>query len=256
MEAMPFVSIIMPAYNAEKTIEAAIRSVLDQSYVDFELIVIDDCSKDKTLEIIQSFCLQDPRVRGLKNEVNSGVSSTRNYGISEAKGDWIAFLDSDDLWAADKLEKQLAVIQTYEDAVLSYTASSFISAEGIPYDYVMEAEERTNYKTLLKKNLISCSSAMVKSSVMKNIKMPHDKMHEDYYVWLTILREHRFAYGVNEPLLIYRLSANSKSSNRIKSAKMLFASYIAVGYCKFSAFFLMLRYTIHSVTKRYKIKRG
>ena len=118
----------------------------------------------------------------------------------------------------------------------------------------MEAEEKTTYKTLLKKNLVSCSSAMVKTEIMKNIKMPNDAMHEDYYVWLTILKEHKYAYGVNEPLLIYRLTENSKSSNRIKSAKMLFNSYSAVGYRKIKAFVLMLRYTYHSVTKRYKIK--
>lgn len=253
---MPFVSIIMPAYNAEKTIGAAIQSVLNQTYANFELIVIDDCSKDKTADIIQDFGARDSRMHYLKNEINSGVSATRNYGVSEAAGEWIAFLDSDDMWREDKLEKQIAVIQDHEDAVLTYTASSFISSDGKPYNYVMEAEEKTNYKTLLKKNLISCSSVMVKSDIMKNVKMPHDKMHEDYYVWLTILRAYRYAYGVNEPLLIYRLSSNSKSSNRIKSARMLFASYTAVGYSKFGAFLLMLRYTVHSVTKRYKIKKG
>lgn len=251
---MPFVSVIMPAYNAEKTIGPAIESVLGQSYTDFELIVINDCSKDSTAEIISAFAEKDSRVRFLQNSKNSGVSATRNYGVSEAKGEWIAFLDSDDMWRKDKLEKQLAVVNSYPDAVLSYTASSFISANGAPSGYIMEAEEKTTYKTLLKKNLVSCSSAMVKTEIMKNIKMPNDAMHEDYYVWLTILKEHKYAYGVNEPLLIYRLSETSKSANRIKSAKMLFNSYTAVGYGKIPAFMLMIRYTYHSVTKRYKIK--
>ena len=251
---MPQVSVIMPAYNAEKTIRQAIESILNQTYTDFELIVINDCSKDGTADIIEELASKDSRIVYLQNPKNSGVSATRNYGVSEAKGKWIAFLDSDDMWRCDKLEKQLAVLNSHTDAVLGYTASAFISANGESSAYIMEAEDKTTYKTLLKKNLISCSSAMVKTEIMKNIKMPNDAMHEDYYVWLTILKEHKYAYGVNEPLLIYRLSENSKSANRLKSAKMLFNSYTAVGYTKIVAFMLMLRYTYHSISKRHKIK--
>ena len=251
---MPLISVIMPAYNAEKTIGDAIDSVLRQTYPDFELIVINDCSKDRTADIITAFAEKDKRIKFLQNPQNSGVSATRNYGVSEATGEWIAFLDSDDMWRCDKLEKQIRTVTENDGAVLSYTASSFIASDGTPSGYVMEAEEKTTYKTLLKKNLVSCSSAMVKTEIMKTIQMPNDAMHEDYYVWLTILKKHTYAYGINEPLLIYRLSEHSKSSNRIKSAKMLFNSYTAVGYHKLTAFMLMLRYTYHSVTKRYKIK--
>lgn len=251
---MPFVSVIMPAYNAEKTVVEAVESVLNQTYKDFELIVINDCSKDKTADVLEKIAVKDARVRVLHNRENSGVSATRNYGVSEAQGEWIAFLDSDDMWRSDKLEKQIEVVKSHPEAVLSYTASSFIFADGTASSYIMRAEEKTSYKTLLKKNLVSCSSAMVKTDIMKNIKMPNDAMHEDYYVWLTILKEHKYAYGVDEPLLIYRLSENSKSSNRIKSAKMLFNSYRAVGYGKIRTFLLVLGYTYHSVTKRYNIR--
>jgi len=251
---MPRVSVIMPAYNAEKTIKSAVDSVLGQTFLDLELIVVNDCSKDKTDEILKEYEKKDKRVKYYINEQNKGVSKTRNFAISKAEGEWIAFLDSDDMWRSDKLSKQIELLENNPDACISYTASSFIFEDGRESGYIMEAEEKTSYKTLLRKNLLSCSSIVIKADIMKNIKMPNDAMHEDYYVWLTVLKEHDFAYGINEPLLIYRLSTNSKSSSRIKSAKMLFNSYTAVGYGKISAFLLTLRYTYHSVTKRYKIK--
>jgi teichuronic acid biosynthesis glycosyltransferase TuaG len=117
----------------------------------------------------------------------------------------------------------------------------------------MPAIERLNYKTLLHKNLMSCSSVMIRASVMKSIKMPNDKMHEDYFVWLTVLRECGIAYGINEPLLVYRMCANSKSSNRLKSAKMLFNSYCAVGYTSVVAGFFVFRYMFHSIKRRWNI---
>lgn len=250
---MPKVSVIMPAYNAEKTVAQAINSVTGQTFGDFELIVIDDCSKDNTVGVIEDLAKNDERIVLLKNETNSGVAKTRNYGVSMAKGELIAFLDSDDMWRADKLEKQLVIFEKNTDAVISYTASSFIDSEGNPYSYVMQAEEKTDYKTLLKKNLLSCSSVMIKTEVMKGIRMPNDSMHEDYYVWLTVLKNTKYAYGVNEPLLIYRLSANSKSSNRLKSAKMLYNAYRAVGYNPITSGIFTLRYSWHSITKRHNI---
>ena len=253
---MPRISVIMPAYNAEKTIESAIESVLRQTFTDFELIVINDCSKDKTGEIIRTFAERDSRVAVIENEKNSGVSYSRNTGIARAAGEWIAFLDSDDMWREDKLERQLRTLEENPESVVSYTASSFIDSEGNPFDYVMEAEERTVYSTLLRKNLMSCSSVMIKASVMKGLRMPSDRMHEDYYVWLTVLRDGGYACGVNEPMLIYRLSANSKSSSRIKSAKMLYNTYRAVGYNPVVSAFLVGGYFWHSVSKRYKIKNG
>lgn len=246
------VSVIMPAYNAERTITEAIESVLNQTYSEFELIVINDCSTDETKEIVEKYVASDSRIKLINNSINTGVSTSRNTGIMNAKGEYIAFLDSDDMWRKDKLEKQLDVMVSNK-AILSYTASSFIDSSGKQYNYIMEAEEKTSLGTLLKKNLISCSSAMIKSDVMKTIKMPNDKMHEDYYVWITVLRKYRFAFGINEPLLIYRLGSNTKSSNRLKSAKMIYNTYYAVGYNHLFATLLTLRYTIYSVLKRYKI---
>ncbi len=243
----------MPAYNAAKTIRDSIKSVQLQTFQDWELIVIDDGSKDCTADILREMASVDNRIRFLQNEKNSGASYTRNRAVELARGEWIAFLDSDDLWMPEKLEKQLMLSKKYPDMAVCYTASAFIDEEGKPYEYVMTAIEMLDYNTLLHKNLMSCSSVMIRTSIMRKIKMPNDNMHEDYYVWLCVLREHKVAYGINEPLLVYRICSNSKSSNRVKSAKMLFNSYIAVGYSRLESCALVLWYTIHSVTKRRKI---
>ena len=247
------VSIVMPAYNAEKTIRDSIESIQVQTFKDWELIVIDDGSKDRTADILREKASEDSRIHFLQNEKNSGASYTRNRAVELARGEWIAFLDSDDLWTPEKLEKQLELSKRYPDMVVCYTASAFINEEGSRYEYIMPAIEQLTYKQLLRKNLMSCSSVMIRASVMKGIKMPNDKMHEDYYVWLKVVREYGVAYGINEPLLIYRLCSNSKSSNRLKSAKMLCNSYRAVGYRFLGALCLTLRYTFHSVSKRMNI---
>ena len=250
------VSIVMPAYNAAKTIRNSIESIQVQTFKEWELIVIDDGSKDSTPEILREMAAADDRIRFLQNEKNSGASYTRNRAVELATGEWIAFLDSDDLWQPEKLEKQLALARSHPDMMICYTASSFINDDGRAFGYVMPAIERMTYKQLLHKNLMSCSSVMIRASVMKVVKMPNDKMHEDYFVWLTVVRECGVAYGINEPLLIYRLCANSKSSNRLKSAKMLYNSYRAVGYNHVATWWLVIRYTFHSVSKRGHIRRS
>ena len=251
---IPYISIIMPAYNAAPFIGAAVESVLNQTFDDFELIIIDDCSKDETPAIIRSYALRDTRIIFLRNPENVGVSKTRNYGIAQARGEWIAFLDSDDMWRPDKLEKQINLLDEHPEVQISYTASSFIDYAGNPFNYVLPAEAKTTYRTLLRMNLMSCSSVMVRKDVISQVKMADDRMHEDYSAWLQILREVPYAYGINEPLLIYRLSKNSKSSNRIKSAKMIYASYRHVGYGAATAALFMIRYSIFSITKRFMIK--
>ncbi len=247
------VSVVMPAYNAEAYIEAAVRSVLRQTWTEFELIVVDDCSQDTTAKIVKRLAKEDGRITLLQNARNSGVSASRNAGVAHANGEWIAFLDSDDLWREDKLEKQLALLEQHPDAVLSYTASAFIDEAGRKYFYVMEAEEETTYKTLLRKNLLSCSSVIVRRDVMLRNPMGGDRMHEDYAAWLLILRETRCAYGLNEPLLVYRLRKQSKSGARLHSAGMIYRSYRYVGYSIPHSAALTVRYAKHSLSKRRNI---
>ncbi|GHV09974.1 glycosyl transferase [Clostridia bacterium] len=251
---MPTITIIMPTYNAERTIAASIASVFAQTYTDFELLIIDDCSTDSTHTIAQN-AIAGRNARLLRNTTNLGVAASRNYGVSMAKGEWTAFLDSDDLWQPDKLQKQLDFMRQ-TGAVISYTASAFMDFDGKPYGYIMPAVPKLSYRQLLKQNLMSCSSVIVRTDIISRYKMGGDEMHEDYATWLAILREFGHAYGLDEPLLTYRLSPTSKSGNRFKSALMTFNAYRYVGYNPIMAAALTLRYAAHSIRKRHGIKKS
>lgn len=247
------ISVIIPAYNAQNTIAESIDSVLSQSFDDFELIVIDDCSSDKTKVIIHSYT--DNRIRYIQNEKNLGVAETRNRGVEQANGEWIAFLDADDVWKPDKLSRQLAFAEE-TNAEITYTASAFMDSDGKRFDCIMSVVHELRYNELLKRNLMSCSSVMARRELIKKYPFPsRSTTHEDYVVWLRILCDVEIAYGLNEPLLVYRMSKASKSANRFKSARMVFNAYREVGYCQATAAFLMLQYAKYSVTKRAMIKR-
>jgi len=246
------VSIVMPAYNCEKYVVEAINSVLAQTYRKWELLVLDDGSKDNTLHIIEEFSQKDSRIKALPNRKNIGVSATRNRGIELASGDWIAFLDSDDMWESEKLEKQFKIVEK-EAAEFLFTGSSYINEEGEPYKGIFEVPEKITYKKLRNQNVISCSSVLVKKKYFENIKMEKDEMHEDYAVWLRILKLGITAFGVNEPLLIYRISRNSKSGNKMKTVKMTYKVFRFVGINPIGSAYFMMRHVIASVGKYKRI---
>jgi len=246
------VSVIMPAYNSEKYIVDAIESVLNQTYPDFELIVIDDGSKDRTFEIITFYSQKDSRVKVLQNDKNSGVSLTRNRGISLAKGEWIAFLDSDDIWAKEKLEKQIKCVHT-QNADFVFTGVSYIDETGKPYNGIFEVPSKVSFEELLRQNVITCSSVLVKKIYFENIRMEKDEMHEDYAVWLRILRLGVTAYGINEPLLIYRISKNSKSGKKLKTCKMTYKVFRFIGINPVGSTYFMMQHISRSIVKYKKI---
>ncbi|WP_346937783.1 glycosyltransferase family 2 protein [uncultured Clostridium sp.] len=246
----PLISIIMPAYNCEKYIEDAINSVIAQTYNSWEIIVIDDGSRDNTISIIEDLSNKDYRIRFYKNEKNLGVSETRNKGISFAKGEWIAFLDSDDMWEDSKLEKQI-LLSNKVGAEFVFTGSSFINESGANYKGILKVPEKVNYKELRTHNIISCSSVLVKKKFFKDIRMEKDDMHEDYAVWLRVLRTGVCAYAINEPLLVYRISPNSKSGKKIKTIKMTYKVFRFIGMNPASSTYFMCRHIMGSI-KKYK----
>ncbi len=246
------VSIVMPAYNCEKHVVHAINSVLAQTYQNWELLVLDDGSKDNTQHIIEVFCKNDNRIKALPNEKNMGVSTTRNRGIEHASGEWIAFLDSDDMWDPEKLQKQFQIIEK-ESAEFIFTGASYINEEGEPYKGTFAVPAMVTYEKLRNQNVISCSSVLIKKKFFDNIKMEKDEIHEDYAVWLRVLKMGVIAYGVNEPLLIYRISGNSKSGNKIKSVKMTYKVFRFIGMNPIESAYFMMRHLIGSMMKYKRI---
>ena len=249
----PTITIIMAAYNAEKTIEAAIESVLAQTYKDWELIVVNDCSKDKTKEIVSAVAEKDSRVRLISNETNSGVSVTRKKALEAAKGEWIAVLDSDDIWDCDKLERQSALAEE-ENADLVFTGSAFIDNDGNPINWQLHVPETISYHELLKQNLISNSSVLVKKKLYEQFYAVGDYMHEDFAMWLKIAKAGYKICGIDEPLLIYRLAKSSKSSNKLKAARMNWNTYRYVGLNPLAASYYMCCYTVRGLLKYRHLK--
>ena len=252
-EEFGLISIIMAAYNAEKTIGFAIDSVLKQTYEVFELLVINDCSTDGTETIVKEYTEKDCRIKLINNSRNLGVSLTRLEGLKQAKGDWIAILDSDDAWMPEKLEKQIA-LQKRLNAELVFTGVKYLKADGTPLGWELEVPDEIGYKKLLKQNLIANPSALVKKELYESYYAIGDEMHEDFALWLSILKTGINAYAVTEPLTIVRLSPNSKSGNKIKSAVMNWKTYRYMKMNIFSSVYYMCWYTINGILKYRNLK--
>lgn len=211
---MNIISIVMPAYNSAQYIEQSIESVLKQSYKNWELIIVDDCSIDDTYKIVEKLCITEERIKLFRMNENSGVAMARNFAISMSRGKYIAFLDSDDLWLPDKLEKQLNLMQE-KKAVISYTAYRQFSMEKV--GNLVSVPEQVTYKQLLKGNVIGCLTVMLDKERLGNLQMKKAR-HEDYILWLDILKKGNIAYGLQEDLARYRKSETSLTSNKKRSA--------------------------------------
>ncbi|MDQ0196268.1 glycosyltransferase family 2 protein [Paenibacillus wynnii] len=253
IEKNSLISIIMPAYNSGKYIEEAIISVISQSYQCWELIVIDDSSMDNTVKIVEDLASKDSRIHLHENKSNQGVSASRNRGISLASSEWIAFLDSDDMWDRFKLEKQIGLVEE-SNAEFVFTGSSFINEKGDNYLGIFEVPKKVSYKELRTHNVISCSSVLIKKRFFNEIKMEKDDMHEDYAVWLRVLKTGVCAFGINESLLVYRISRNSKSGNKIKTIKMTYMVFRFIGINPIGSAYFMMRHIFGSIKKYRNIK--
>lgn len=214
-EAKPLVSVIMPSYNAEKYIKEAIESVIAQTYTNWELFVIDDSSTDRTAEIARSYAEKDSRIILHRNSHNMGTAKTRNTGIKLANGEWIATLDSDDIWHPEKLEIQLKKAAKTGSLFL-YTSYSLF-CEGFRQEYTVP--EKIDYSSLLTENGIGCSTVMMNRSILEKHLFPSEVYHEDYALWLELLRAGYNAVGCTEVLTEWRIVKNSRSFNKRKSAK-------------------------------------
>ena len=257
LERSYLISVILPAYNAEKTVAEAVRSVLSQSYTNFELIIIDDASSDGTKAIIEDLAEKDTRIRVISNEKNLGVLKTRLKGIRSAFGKWIAFIDSDDMWAKDKLAEQVAV-QQKTASYLVFTGTAYIDSSGNTLPWEFHVPSDVDYKKLLKQNVIPNSSVMVMKDVFLRytpVNEDHRDIHEDFACWLSMLREGYRVSGIDAPLVTYRLSKNSMTGNKLHSAVLNWYTYRFTGLNVFQTAFYMVSYMMRNVVKYSHLKQ-
>jgi len=248
------VSIVMPSYNTDGYIKESIESVLYQSYPYWELIIVDDCSTDNTDEIIKPY-LTDDRIRYLKNEKNSGAAVSRNYALREAKGKWIAFLDSDDLWHPQKLEKQIEfmISNGYKFTCTDYRIQ--LNGEWLPYVYT-SPNKITEFKM---KNYcyFSTITVMYDRDYVGLVQIEDVRKNNDYAMWLKIIKKAP-CYRLAENLSSYIKHEGSISSgSKLKLIKHHYIMWrVAEKKNPFSAFILTLRNLMFGVVKKIKYKES
>lgn len=214
----PLFSVVIPVHNAEKTIETAVRSLQNQSLQDWEALIVDDASTDRSLEFLSKIAAQDARLQLLSNPNQKqpfGSAATRNKGIEKANGRYIAFLDADDLWLPEKLTRQHEAFENGADIVFS----SYRRVDASGHDRgIVHARPHVAWNDALAGNPIGCSTGAYRRATFLQARMPLDAWPEDYSFWLRLLRSGTVAVGLPEVLAEYRLSAGSVSSNKLASA--------------------------------------
>ena len=210
------VSIIMPTYNCAKFIGKTIESVLNQTYSNWELIIVDDCSKDNTEEVVKAF--NDSRIKYNKLENNSGAAIARTEAMKIASGTYMAFLDSDDLWKKDKLEKQLKFMKENN---YNFTCTTYeqINEAGEKLNKIIKTKKRADYNRILLDCPVGNSTVMYNVEKLGKFEVPNIRKRNDDCLWLQILKKEKYIYGMTEVLMEYRIRSNSISSNKFSLIK-------------------------------------
>ena len=219
------VSIIIPVYNGELFLEDTINSVIEQTYTNWELILVNDCSIDSSINIIKEHQKKDSRIKLINNKINSKVAISRNNGVKKAKGRYICFLDADDKWNREKLEKQIKFMVD-NNCAFSFTGYEFANEKCIPNGKKVYVPYKINYNQALKNTTIWTSTVMFDMDKLskKDIYMPNVKS-EDTACWWSILKKIDYAYGLNEVLSYYRRSSGTLSSNKFEAIKRIWNLY-------------------------------
>ena len=209
----PLVSIITPVYNCEDTIGETIESVLNQTLSDFEMLIVDDISNDKTIDIIKKYQKQDKRIKLFILKEKGGAASARNKALKEASGQYIAFLDGDDLWVSDKLEKQIKFMQE-NNIYFSYADYAYIDYNGQKMGICRKCPKKMSYFRMLLGDSVGCLTVIYDSKRVGKIEIPNIEKRNDYALWCQILKKVKIGYKYNDILAYYRKSEKSLSSGR------------------------------------------
>lgn len=212
------ISIIMPTYNCAKFIGLTIETVINQTYKNWELVIVDDSSKDNTEEIVNNYINKDERIKYYKFSVNQGAAKARTKAMELALGNYMAFLDSDDLWKEDKLEKQ---IKFMEENNYNFTCTSYeqIDESGNLLNKVIKTKKKANYNRILLDCPVGNSTVMYNVDKLGKFEVPNIRKRNDDALWLQILKKEKYIYGMDEILMEYRIRSNSISSNKIDLIK-------------------------------------
>lgn len=250
---MPKVSIITATYNSDKFIIATYESIKSQTLTDWEWLITDDCSSDKTKEFLNKIQSEDSRVRVFHNAVNSGAAISRNCSISHATGEYLAFIDSDDLWVKEKLSEQISFMEKY-DYGFSFTGYKLMDESGVLINKYIDVDRRKksfNYRDmLLKKATLGCSTVILKCDRFDDLMMPDIRTGQDYALWLKILKNGGAAFLLDKPLMHYRIVSNSISRNKIKKAKRQWSIYRKIERIPLPfSLYCFLNYIVRAITR-------
>ena len=264
----PVFSVIVTAYNCQHYILETLQSIESQDLNDYEVIVIEDCSRDKTAEVVKDYIEGKEGWQLHCNKANKGVAYSRNKGFDLASCDYIAILDGDDIWLENKLSTQYEIIKKYDVDLCfsSYSIMNYLSKR-TPYTY--KTRQKVDYQSLLKENYIGCSTVVFSSKILNDVKMNEKIYPEDYSFWLDILKLGYKAEGILEPLVLYRIHKKSLSFNKLNAAKHRFMIYRnnenlsllqSIYYFIFYAFraskkHLLIGLNIQKITRKMKKKK-
>lgn len=245
---LPLVSIVMPAYNAEETLAASINSVLAQTYLNWQLIIVDDCSIDNTAKIATKYKDMDSRIVFVETQNNNGVAKARNRAIQLAEGRFIAFLDSDDIWFPEKLSHQVWFMLENE---LPFTYCAYSLFGESKKDYVFNPPKKLTYNELLKTNSIGCLTAIYDTNLLgkRYMTITLDRQH-DYALWLSICKEVGVLHGIPYPLAKYRVQQISLSSNKFAVSQSHWKVYRFVEGLNFlKSLYYQMHYVVRGAIK-------
>jgi teichuronic acid biosynthesis glycosyltransferase TuaG len=244
------VSIITPCHNCSKFIGQTISSVFTQTYSDWELIIVDDCSTDNSLDVIYQLVGNNTKVKVIPLKENVGAAEARNIALRQAQGRYIAFLDSDDIWRANKLEDQLFFMIT-NNYSFSFTAYALMRADGKLLNKTISAPRKISYNRYLRNTIIGCLTVIIDKETIGSFEMPNIKSSHDMALWLQILKRGFCAYGLNEVLANYRIVNTSNTANKKKAALDVWQVYRKTEKLSvFYSIFCFVGYVFNAIKKR------
>ncbi|HWJ76924.1 MAG TPA: glycosyltransferase family 2 protein [Niallia sp.] len=250
LQDSPLISVITPSYNSSKFISNTIESVMNQTYTNWEMIIVDDCSTDHTRELLTAYAQKDERIHVIFLKQNSGAGAARNKALEAATGRFITFLDSDDLWVPEKLETQLQFMLD-RNIAFSFTEYELMNEEGERLNKTIHVPEKIDYHGLLKNTIIGCLTVMIDREKTGDFRMMNIKSRQDFVLWLAILKKGFTAYGLQKTLSIYRIVKGSISSNKLNTAKKNWYVFRKIEKLSFPyALWCFIHYAFYAVKKR------